>query len=324
MANNPAFTGTSHSVISHSGTSHSERDSGFLTVFTDFKESYNRIFNSETFSNSVCAYLFPTCESTMDIAKQFINSNNDELSKYCFTEVINPDTDYILIFALEQKKGRGRRDREWVSAPSGGMYLTIVDRKSRLRTNLSGLSLALGYAIYDYLKLKGLNPALKWPNDVLNREAPHKKLSGILIETFPTKNPEECNVLSGIGLNINQFSFPEDVPASSMAIEKGINFIYPDTCLFAALSLVKNYENFMNEGFLSFKDSWWKGAIHNSNDSNNENDISSISGFSTVECEIPPIQGKVVGISDDGSLLVNSKDRIYPIFSGNVNLKYDL
>jgi BirA family transcriptional regulator, biotin operon repressor / biotin---[acetyl-CoA-carboxylase] ligase len=102
-----------------------------------------------------------------------------------------------VIVAGEQTKGRGRLHRTWLS-PEGGLAFSVI-----LRPNISHLhymimlaSLAVTYSIRS---VTGLNPQIKWPNDVLIAD---KKVCGILIENDIRKNILKHTVI-GIGLNVN-------------------------------------------------------------------------------------------------------------------------
>jgi BirA family transcriptional regulator, biotin operon repressor / biotin---[acetyl-CoA-carboxylase] ligase len=71
------------------------------------------------------------------------------------------------------------------------------------------LTLALGLAVREAI---GEQADLRWPNDVLLSE---RKVAGILAQT------EGDLVIAGIGINVSQRSFPEDLdtPATSLALE---------------------------------------------------------------------------------------------------------
>ena len=98
-------------------------------------------------------------------------------------------SDKTVIVATSQTAGRGRYRRKWVSH-TGNLYASfiyrVVERNPRL-------SYAIGVAVAETLIEFGLNPKIKWPNDVL---IDGKKISGILIEY------SQNFVIIGIGINI--------------------------------------------------------------------------------------------------------------------------
>jgi BirA family transcriptional regulator, biotin operon repressor / biotin---[acetyl-CoA-carboxylase] ligase len=81
------------------------------------------------------------------------------------------------------------------------------------------LSLAAGLAVHSAIQQvdSRVKPDLKWPNDVL---IDGKKVCGILTEM----NAEATRVryiVVGIGINVNQASFPKDLPATSLRLVTG-------------------------------------------------------------------------------------------------------
>jgi BirA family biotin operon repressor/biotin-[acetyl-CoA-carboxylase] ligase len=122
-----------------------------------------------------------------------------------------------IVAAGEQTAGLGRQGRTWYSPPRGGLYFTVILRPDLPALELPVVTLALGLAVADVLQLLvGLPCDLRWPNDVLSA-ANGRKLCGILTQL------EGKAVLAGVGLNVNQAGFPEELRgiATSMVLETG-------------------------------------------------------------------------------------------------------
>ena len=101
-----------------------------------------------------------------------------------------------VVLAEEQTAARGRFRRTWVS-PAGNINLSIVLRPSP--RSLQYLSIISGVAVARAIKkTTGLEPTLKWPNDVRIRG---KKVSGILVENAFRGGAVEYAIL-GIGINV--------------------------------------------------------------------------------------------------------------------------
>lgn len=101
--------------------------------------------------------------------------------------------------ADHQTAGRGRRDREWLSAPGASLCLSIAYSFESVPDNLPALTIALGVGVLDKLEGIGVGPlALKWPNDLMLGEA---KLGGILTEA-QQHGSDAFGVIAGIGLNL--------------------------------------------------------------------------------------------------------------------------
>jgi BirA family biotin operon repressor/biotin-[acetyl-CoA-carboxylase] ligase len=110
--------------------------------------------------------------------------------------------DRTVLIAGRQTAGRGRRDRVWVSPPTG-VYLSVLLRPAevpaaRVPTLAMVAGLALVHAARD---AAGVPTALKWPNDLMIGDA---KCAGVLSEAVPG------GAVVGIGLNLGPL--PEDVP----------------------------------------------------------------------------------------------------------------
>lgn len=123
-----------------------------------------------------------------------------------------------VVAARTQTAGQGRQGREWVSEENAGLYCTYILRLDVLPADLPSITLALGLAVVEGLSLlTGLSFDIRWPNDVLWQG---KKWCGILARL------EQGAVLAGIGINLNQRSFPDGLrtPATSLLLATGRNF----------------------------------------------------------------------------------------------------
>jgi BirA family biotin operon repressor/biotin-[acetyl-CoA-carboxylase] ligase len=125
----------------------------------------------------------------------------------------NPSSDGIVVIAGQQKSGRGRQNRKWVS-PKGGIWLSVVLRPRISTSKITLLSFTAALAVYDAIKkTTQLDPKLRWPNDVT---ICGKKVAGILIDI--SMEAEGINyAVIGIGINANVDSL-----AISSNLEKGV------------------------------------------------------------------------------------------------------
>ena len=92
--------------------------------------------------------------------------------------------DFCAIVANIQTQGRGRFERKWISSDNENIYLSFVlkPQNTRFVTNLTQyLSVAVSKVLMTY----GVNPKIKWPNDVLIN---NKKICGILCESKLKQN----------------------------------------------------------------------------------------------------------------------------------------
>ena len=124
-----------------------------------------------------------TISSTMDAAKQAIQEGAAEGT---------------VIVADHQTAGRGRLSREWLSVPGGGILLSIIIYPEL--EILPRLTMAACLAVSRSIEtVTGLQPAIKWPNDVLLEG---RKVSGILSESDVSEEAVKYAIV-GIALNVN-------------------------------------------------------------------------------------------------------------------------
>jgi BirA family biotin operon repressor/biotin-[acetyl-CoA-carboxylase] ligase len=121
-----------------------------------------------------------------------------------------------VFLAEEQTAGRGRGANSWQSPRSTGIYCSVILRPVLAPADVLALSLAAGLAVRAAIHEvdSRIEVDLKWPNDVL---LGGKKVCGILTEM----NAEATRVryiVMGIGINVNQASFPKDLPATSLRL----------------------------------------------------------------------------------------------------------
>ena len=115
-----------------------------------------------------------------------------------------------VVLAREQSEGRGREGRAWQSPP-GGVYLTVLFRPERL-PNPDLLPLLAGLGIVHRLDdaFTDLEPALKWPNDVMSGD---RKAGGVLCEAVWSDGDVRF-VVAGAGLNVRPLEDPPTGPGT--------------------------------------------------------------------------------------------------------------
>jgi BirA family biotin operon repressor/biotin-[acetyl-CoA-carboxylase] ligase len=128
-----------------------------------------------------------------------IRAELDSTNRYLLTRAKAGADRGEVCLAETQLAGKGRRDRSWISPPTGNIYLSLLWHFSKDPQFLSGLSVAAGVAVLRALQDQGIASAgLKWPNDVL---WDNRKLGGILVELVP--KGDITGAVIGVGINVN-------------------------------------------------------------------------------------------------------------------------
>ena len=109
-----------------------------------------------------------------------------------------PTRENYIVVTEEQTGGRGTKGREFLSE-KGGVYLSALTFYEDLKTKDAFTLMAnAAVAVCETLRYYGLNPVIKWANDIYVND---KKICGILIENVFSGEYVSSSVV-GIGLNV--------------------------------------------------------------------------------------------------------------------------
>jgi BirA family biotin operon repressor/biotin-[acetyl-CoA-carboxylase] ligase len=122
-----------------------------------------------------------------------------------------------LVVAEEQTAGRGRLGRRWLAPAGTSLLCSLQLRPVVAPEHLPELTGVASHACAEAIAtLTGLEPELKFPNDVL---VDGRKVAGILAEA------REHRVVLGVGVNVNVVAeeLPREVErhATSLLVETG-------------------------------------------------------------------------------------------------------
>jgi BirA family biotin operon repressor/biotin-[acetyl-CoA-carboxylase] ligase len=108
-----------------------------------------------------------------------------------------------IVVCREQTAGRGRQDRPWHSPPDTGLYMSMIFRPSAsVLQPLASVLAGLGVVAALDRRLPGLDPGLKWPNDLM---AGDRKMGGLLAEASWSASGPRFLVV-GVGVNVKPMS----------------------------------------------------------------------------------------------------------------------
>ena len=169
-------------------------------------EAWNAAAAHTPFANRIHHY--PTVDSTNTLAIAAAQSGAPSHSVWV---------------ADEQTAGRGRGGHTWHSAAGDGLYTSILLRPQMAIPEALWLALAAALAVQSAAhELTGLEPDIRWPNDLL---LDTRKFAGILVETAATPGPSPTlrYAVIGIGINVHHPAFPPDLRplATSLYLETG-------------------------------------------------------------------------------------------------------
>jgi BirA family biotin operon repressor/biotin-[acetyl-CoA-carboxylase] ligase len=147
-----------------------------------------------------------------------------------------------VVVAAEQTAGQGRFGRSWHSEPGAGLYMSQVLRLKICPDSLPLVTLALGLATADaIIETAGVAPDLRWPNDVLLNG---RKCAGILVQLH------DGVLIAGIGINVNQTAFPDELAESATSLRLYTGRSYPIDKLLdvLVLQIEQHLDNLLQNG----------------------------------------------------------------------------
>jgi BirA family biotin operon repressor/biotin-[acetyl-CoA-carboxylase] ligase len=208
-----------------------------------------------------------------------------------------------VVTAGHQFAGRGRfPDRKWISAAGESLVFSVLFQMRDIPFLISAIPLRIGLGIACGLeKTLGLNPEIKWPNDVLLKG---RKTAGILVES------REEHVFIGVGVNCGPKSYPRELKKTAICLREASNSrLAPSEILLPLLGELKTWilenENWKEE---VEKRLYAKGKT-----------VTFLPGLSD---GTGAFEALLVGIQDDGRLLLKPEDCAEPQAFANGELRY--
>lgn len=214
-----------------------------------------------------------------------LTSTNDKARKFIKKGIFN-----AVITAGTQTKGRGRFGRKWHSSHDG-LWLSII-LKVKKSENAKYFTFIASIAVARAVKkIAKIDAGIKWPNDIVYNG---RKLSGILTEGIFGK---ESYVIIGIGLNLNQSSFPNSIKDIATSLRLVTGRKYPKK--YFLNSILEEFENlcknYTSKGSSSIISEWKRCCVV----LNKRVAISSVSGG---------FSGMAINVNKDCNLLVRLDD----------------
>lgn len=135
----------------------------------------------------------------------------DSTNNYAMQALQNGEAGHAYAwFAHNQTRGKGQRNKNWVSSPGENIAMSIALDTSHLRlSQLFEISVVAAIASHTFFnRMTEGSATIKWPNDIYWCD---RKAGGILIENI-IKGTNWHFAVIGVGININQIIFDDTLP----------------------------------------------------------------------------------------------------------------
>ena len=152
-----------------------------------------------------------------------------------------------VVYTANQTSGKGQRGSAWIAEPERNLTVSIILKPTFLDIkNQFFLYQVVALACYDamaeILDSSQIDIKIKWPNDILVNS---KKIAGILLENNVQNNQVNWCV-AGIGVNVNQEIFGENINAASLKLITGKDYNREYVLKVICKHLEKHYLALMN------------------------------------------------------------------------------
>lgn len=162
-----------------------------------------------------------------------------------------------VVIAESQTEGRGRLGRNWFSPPFLNLYLSVILRPKVPPQEASIMTLMAAVATVSAIeRCSGLQPSIKWPNDILLR---NRKLAGLLNEIHSEMDRIHFLILGiGVNLNVDEKMFPKEIRSKATSLKREMGQTVPRKAFLQALlgELEKWYGIFLREGSAPVLKEW--------------------------------------------------------------------
>ena len=179
------------------------------------------------------------CEKIKIDIRDCVGSTNDEVKALA----IKGEQEGYLLISRSQTKGKGRLGRSFFSPDSTGIYMSLLLRPKCKAEETTLITTAAAVAVCRSLEKAGVNPQIKWVNDIFVND---KKVCGILAEAgFNAGTPCPDYVVLGVGINMYppESDFPEDLKQIAGAV---LSDVIQDCCNKFIAEFVNSFFVFKN------------------------------------------------------------------------------
>ena len=214
-----------------------------------------------------------------------------------------------LVVADKQIAGKGRRGRNWESPSGCGIFMTLMLKPDINPNNASMLTLVSALAVAKALAdITGKDAKIKWPNDIV---IDGRKVCGILTE-MSAQFDYINNIVIGIGINVNNSSFPEEISATASSLR-----LLSGGKKYRRAEIIEKIMEYFEKYYSIFLETEDLSALVNEYDAMLVNMKRQVKVLDPKE----PFEGTAMGITKTGELIVDTWESRKLVSSGEVSVR---
>lgn len=216
----------------------------------------------------------------------------------------------VVVFAECQTKGRGRLGRKWLSPRGKGLWFSVLLRPDLRPVAATQLTVMAATALARAIRSQtGLQPEIKWPNDILLHG---RKTAGILTELNAELDHVKYIIIGmGVDVNFGAGDFPPELRkiATSLQIEAGQPVDRAELATAILHELNHDYGRIRAGKFEAVADEW-------------EARCTTLGRNVTITVGRRQIHGRAESLDADGALLLRTQHgHLERIIGGDVTLE---
>lgn len=271
----------------------SRKNLGYKYVGNDsLDEDTINFYSGMKFEDKI--FVFDEVTSTQELAKQYLSLH----------EVNQP----LVFVANNQTEGHGRRGRNFYSPRDTGLYFSLIlpnPSHDILKIGLLTTSTAVAVAKVLEQFYKDKNFQLKWVNDIYLGTY---KVGGIITEAaLDLESSSTGNFIMGIGLNLSTKDFPANLSEKAQGINPEFKIDRNQLLAEMAKEVINNFANYRQPDLI---DEYRNRSL--------------LFGKNvTLKLGTKSVNGRVEGISDNGSLILKAESGELRTFKSGEVVKVD-
>jgi BirA family biotin operon repressor/biotin-[acetyl-CoA-carboxylase] ligase len=195
-------------------------------------------------------------------------------------------------FAHYQNAGKGQRGKAWNAEPGQNIMMSCILQNTALSiANQYFISIIVALACFDFFNKYAItDTTIKWPNDIYWKD---RKAGGILIETL-IQGQEWRFAVAGMGLNINQTLFPEN-------LKNPVSLKQITSKTFNVITLAKELCTYLDQRWIQLLEGNNKALLQEYN-----SHLYKLGEKVTFKKENATFEAIVEGVDENGNLLINT------------------